>query len=81
MVMNEMEKDFRENAELRAQHYGRVRGNTSPDALIQTPQKQLDSLEELSPLLQKPLDVLQEHYISSDEKERECDDRIETFVV
>jgi hypothetical protein len=81
MVMNEMEKEFREDADLRAQHYGRVRGNTAPDAKIQTPDTHIESLDELSDVLEKPLGILENTYMSSDEKERMQDHRIETFVV
>lgn len=71
MVMHEMEKEYRDHPQLRAQHYSRVRGNET----------HMHSQEQLVDAVQNPLTKRSEIYTSSDEKERPCDDRIETYIV
>jgi histone acetyltransferase (RNA polymerase elongator complex component) len=72
LVMNQMEKSFRDNAEVRKAHYHRLWGVAT---------QIVDSEDELHHLLSTPLTVTQETYTSSDKKTRIDDDRVETIVV
>lgn len=70
--MNQMEKTFREDADLRRAHYHRLWGVATHI---------VNSEDELQELLVTPLPITQDTYTSSDDKTRIDDDRVETFVV
>lgn len=82
LVVQEMEKTFRDDAVLRSNHYARL-WCMSSDQIWNTNLwvVSIDTEEEL--LVRMSWAMLQHNkpYISSDEKERSYDDRIETFIV
>lgn len=81
LVMHEMEKEFREDAQMRHAHYGRLRWTQTIDEATYTGMINVPTLAAAQEFLTTPLARQTTSYTSSDEKVWEEDATLQTYVV